>query len=255
MKVVILAGGDGVHFPGLGRTIPKGMAKIGETPFLCHIMKLFSCYGHNEFIIAAGIYQYDIKKYFVDYYAHKSDLYIDLGAGNVEIDEGEKVDWKIRICDTGHETKTGGRLKRIARYLGDEPFFLAYSDTIADVNINELLESHKKSGKKATMSLYNASTRFGTVEVNEDQSVAGFRKGTPQPSLVNIGFMVLEPSVLDLIPGDDTVLEKYPLEELARQGDLNSYIHHGYYIKMDKPDDLKELNALYESGKAPWEQR
>lgn len=254
MKAVLLAGGKGIHFPGTGKTIPKAMVKIGETPFMCHIMKMLASYGVNDFIVAAGRQQYEMKKYFLDFYAHQNDILIDLSSNEFEIDESSRVNWKVRVCDTGHETKTGGRIKRLAKYLEkNEPFIMVYGDTIADVDINLLLDNHKKSGKKATITVYNASQRFGVVELGENGTVKGFRRQSDQSSFVNIGFMVLEPSVLDLIEGDETVLEKYPLEELARQKDLNSYVHRGYYIKMDKINDLEELNALYESGCAPWE--
>lgn len=254
MKVVILSGGQGIHFPNTGKTVQKGMVEVGGRPLLCHIMKRFSSFGYNEFLIAAGKQQYDIKRYFLDYYAHHNDIMLDLSTNETIVDEGEIVDWKIRICDTGVDTKTGGRIHRLAKYLSpNEPFFLVYSDTLADIDINALLEAHKASHKKATITVYNASNRFGVVELNPDSSVIGFRREANHPSLINIGFMVLEPSVLDLIPNEDIVLEKYPLEELARQKDLNAYVHNGYYLKMDRYADYEELKTLYESGSAPWE--
>ena len=250
MQVVILAGGEGIHLPGSGVTTAKGMVSVGNQPILCHVMDQFSAYGLNDFIICAGKHQMDIKKFFLDYYVRSNDILVDLGNNTAMIETNSKKQWRVRVVDTGIAAATGGRLKKIASYLKpDEPFIVAYADTLADVNIQELIDQHQQSGKKGTITTYNASQKFGVVETKADGSVTQFRSRNAQSlSLINIGFMVLDPSVLDLINGDEIVLEKYPLEELARQGQLGAYVHEGFYAKLDTLNDKVMLDNLFATG-------
>lgn len=250
MKAVILSGGEGIHLPGSGITMAKGMVVVGQQPILCYVMDQFSKYGVNEFIVCAGKHQMEIKQFFLDYYVRNNDILVDLGNNTATIETSRKKQWRVRVVDTGSSVATGGRLKRIALYLNpNEPFLLAYADTLADVNIQELIEQHQQSGKKATITTYNASQKFGVVETKPDGSVTQFRSRNAQSvSLINIGFMVLDPSVLDLINGDDAVLEKYPLEELARQGQLGAYVHEGFYAKLDTLNDKVMLDNLFATG-------
>ncbi len=250
MQVVILSGGEGIHLPGSGETIAKGMVAINGQPAICHIMDQFSSYGFNDFIVCAGKHQADIKKFFLDYYARSNDVLVDLGSNSAIVETTIRKQWRVRIVDTGISTATGGRIKAITKYLPPyEPFIVAYADVLADVNIKELIERHQASQKKATITIYNASQKFGVVELENDGSVAHFRNRNPKgSSLINIGFIVMEPSVLDLISGPNTVLEKYPLEELARQEQLGSFIHEGFYAKLDTLSDKIMLNDLFASG-------
>ncbi|MBQ9457058.1 MAG: NTP transferase domain-containing protein [Bacilli bacterium] len=250
MQVVILAGGEGIHLPGSGITTAKGMVNVGNQPILCHIMDQFSAYGLNDFVICAGKHQMEIKQFFLDYYVRNNDILVDLGSNTATIETNRKKQWRVRVVDTGVNVATGGRLKRVASYLNPkEPCLVAYADTLADVDIKSLIEQHISSGKKATITTYNASQKFGVVETKPDGTVTQFRSRNAQSlSLINIGFMVLDPSVLDLINGDDIVLEKYPLEELARQGQLGAYVHEGFYSKLDTLNDKVMLDNLFATG-------
>lgn len=254
MKVVILAGGFGTRITEESHLKPKPMLEIGEKPILWHIMKGYSHYGYNEFIICAGYKQHVIKEWFADYFLHTSDVTFDFTSGNEMIVHHKKIEpWKVTIVDTGLNTMTGGRVKRIKEYVGNETFMLTYGDAVSNININELVAYHKQHGQAATISVYNFGQTKGIVEVNADGSVGTFReKADSDGDLINVGFMVLDPVVFDYIEGDQTVLEKEPLNRLVADGQVNAYIHRGYWQCMDTLREKKKLEQQLESGKAPW---
>lgn len=254
MKVVLLAGGFGTRISEESALRPKPMVEIGGMPILWHIMKLYASYGLSEFVVCAGYKQHVIKEYFADYYLHRSDITFDFSNENRMIVHNNIAEpWKVTIVDTGLNTMTGGRVKRVGKYLGDETFCLTYGDGVSDVNIAALIEQHKRQGKMVTMSAYNVQQRFGVLDIAEDGRITSFReKAKNDGSMVNIGFMVCEPGFLDYIEGDDTVLEKDPLERVAREGQLMSYKHEGFWQCMDTVREKQKLEELWEMGKAPW---
>jgi len=255
MKVVILAGGLGTRISEESFFRPKPMIEIGGKPILWHIMKIFSKYGYNEFIICCGYKQDVIKQWFADYYLYNSDITFDFTDGKKEtIIHTEKLEpWKVSVVDTGLHTMTGGRIKRIAPYIGNEPFFLTYGDGVADVNIDDLLDFHRKHQQMITVTCAQPRGRFGAVEINEEGIVTNFREKTRENSgWVNAGFMAAEPGIMDLIEGDDTVFEQYPLEECARRNELNAYRHHGFWQCMDTMREKEALEKMWDSGEAPW---
>lgn len=254
MKVVILAGGFGTRISEESHLKPKPMIEIGEKPILWHIMKLYSYYGYNEFVICCGYKQHVIKEWFADYYLHNSDITFDFTEQNqMTIHNNVAEPWKVTLVDTGLHTMTGGRIKRIQQYIGDNPFLLTYGDGVSDININELVKYHENQGKLVTLSAYNVGQRFGILNLDESNNITSFReKSSNDGSLVNIGFMVCRPELFDYIKGDDVVLEKYPLETLAAKGELTAYKHEGFWQCMDTQRDKQQLESLWESGKAPW---
>ena len=254
MKVVILAGGFGTRISEESHLRPKPMIEIGEKPILWHIMKLYSYNGFNEFIICCGYKQHVIKEWFADYYLHNCDITFDFTQSNKMIVHNNISEpWKVTLIDTGLHTMTGGRIKRVREYLGDEPFFLTYGDGVSDVNIQKLLEFHKSRGKMVTLTSAQPGGRFGVLDILEDGTITNFReKKQEDGGWINAGFMVLEPEIMELIEGDTTVFEKYPLEEAARRGQLNAYRHNGYWQCMDTLREKEKLEALWSSGKAPW---
>ncbi len=254
MKVVLLAGGFGTRISEESHLIPKPMIEIGGQPILWHIMKQYSAYGYNEFVICAGYKQHVIKEYFADYYLHRSDVTFDFTSGNeVTIHSNVAEPWKVTVVDTGLNTMTGGRVKRVKDYIGDEPFLLTYGDGVSDVNIKELVEYHKAHGKMATMTAYNVGQRFGVLDIGEDGKINAFReKAKDDGSLINIGFMVLNPEFINYIDNDNTILEKAPLETVAKEGQLMSYKHEGFWQCMDTLREKQKLEELWDSGKAPW---
>ena len=255
MKVVILAGGFGTRISEESYLKPKPMIEIGGKPILWHIMKIYSSFGYHDFIICCGYKQDVIKEWFANYYLYSSDITFDFTGGKKEtiIHRVSPEPWRVTVIDTGLHTMTGGRVKRIAPYVGDEPFFLTYGDGVADVNIAELLAYHKKKGQKATITCAQPMSRFGNLDIDENGTVANFREKTREDmGWINAGFMVLEPSVFDLIEGDETVFERYPLEELARSGQLNAYKHSGFWQCMDTVREKEALEKLWSSGEAPW---
>lgn len=255
MKVVILAGGFGTRISEESAFKPKPMLEIGGMPILWHIMKTYSYYGYNEFIICAGYKQHVIKEWFADYFLHTSDVTFDYSNGSNEMIVHNKhiEPWKVTIVDTGLYTQTGGRVKRIRDYIGDETFMLTYGDAVGDVNIRELVEFHKKHGKIGTMSMYNFGQNKGIVEVGKNGVIDAFReKSQADGELINIGFMVFEPALFDCIEGDDTVFEKEPMTALVDRRELVGYIHKGYWQCMDTLREKQKLEALWDSGKAPW---
>ncbi|MBQ7548175.1 MAG: glucose-1-phosphate cytidylyltransferase [Clostridia bacterium] len=253
MKVVLLAGGFGTRISEESVTKPKPMVEIGGKPILWHIMKQYSSYGYNDFIICAGYKQDYIKQYFFDYYLHNSDVSFDLETNTMKVLSSNAEPWKVTVVDTGLNTMTGGRIKRIQRLVGDETFMLTYGDGVSDININELEKFHRSHGRAVTISSYNVGQQFGVLDVDSNGMVTGFReKQDLDGSLINIGFMVCESKLFDCIDGDDTVLEKKPLESLARSGELVSYQHKGFWQCMDNVRDLKKLEKLWDEGDAPW---
>ncbi len=254
MKVVILAGGFGTRISEESHLIPKPMIEIGGQPMLWHIMKIYSNYGFNEFIICAGYQQKVIKQYFAEYYLHNSDVTFDFSnGGDVTIHNNVSEPWKVTVVDTGYDTMTGGRVKRIAPYTGNEPFLLTYGDGVSDINIAELLQFHKKMGKTVTLTAINPGQRFGVLNITEDGIVTDFReKSDTDGDLINGGFMVAEPKLFDYIDDDGIFLEREPLERLAAEGDLAAYRHNGFWQCMDTQRDKERLEMLWSSHKAPW---
>lgn len=254
MKAIILAGGFGTRISEESQFKPKPMVEIGDKPILWHIMKIYSAYDFNEFVICAGYKQHVIKEYFADYFLHQSDITFDFTNGNEMIVHHNVAEpWKVTIVDTGLNTMTGGRVKRVRDYIGNEPFFLTYGDGVSDVNIAELLKFHKSHGKLVTMSAYNAGQRFGVLDIDESGHINEFREKTKgDGNLINIGFMVCQPEFIDYIDGDDTVLEKAPLERAARERQLMAYKHEGFWQCMDTVREKEQLERMWSEGQAPW---
>ena len=255
MKVVILAGGFGTRISEESQYKPKPMIEIGERPILWHIMKIYSKYGFNDFVICAGYKQHVIKEWFADYFLHTSDITFDYTTGDNDIIiHNQKTEaWKVTVVDTGLNTQTGGRVKRIQDYIGNEPFMLTYGDAVGDIDIPALLEQHKKCGKIGTMSMYNFGQNKGVVEVGSNGLINAFReKSKSDGDLINIGFMVFEPQLFDYIEGDTTIFEKGPLAKLVEENELAGYVHPGYWQCMDTLREKQELERLWASNNAPW---
>lgn len=255
MKVVLLAGGFGSRISEESIYKPKPMIEIGGMPIIWHIMKEFAYYGHNEFIICAGYKQEFIKEWFANYFLHNSDVSFDFRNGQNEqiIHESHLEPWKVTIVDTGYNTMTGGRIKRIQKYVGNEPFFMTYGDGVCDVDINKLLEFHQSHGKLATLTAVKLAQDKGVLNITKDYAVTSFReKNKTDGAPINAGYMVLQPEVFDLLEGDDTVFERKPLETLAVQGELMSYIHKGFWQCMDNIREKNLLESLLKNNAAPW---
>lgn len=254
MKTVILAGGFGTRISEESVYKPKPMIDIGGMPILWHIMKGYASYGHNEFIICAGYKQHVIKEWFANYFLHTSDVTFDFTQGNKMIVHRQHSEpWKVTVVDTGLNTMTGGRIKRIQPYVGDEPFFMTYGDGVCDVNINDLLAFHQSHGKIATLTAVVQAQQKGVLDIGEKGTVKSFReKQINDGAAINAGFMVLQPEIFDYLKGDDTVFETKPLERLAAEGQLMSYRHTGFWQCMDSLREKQMLEKLWESGKAPW---
>lgn len=253
MKAVILAGGFGTRISEESHLKPKPMVEIGGMPILWHIMKWYSKFGINEFVICAGYKQNVIKEFFANYYLHKSDVTFDFEhGGNVQTHADHSEKWHVTVVDTGLNTMTGGRIKRVKEYIGDEPFCMTYGDGVSDVDIDALLAFHKAQGHKATITGVQPAERFGFIDF-DGMLVKSFReKSKEDAGWINGGFMVLEPEVLDYIDGDETVFERDPLERLANEGQLDCYKHDGFWQCMDTLREKEKLEALIENGKAPW---
>lgn len=255
MKVVILAGGFGTRISEESHLKPKPMIEIGEKPILWHIMKEYSHYGHNDFIICCGYKQHMIKEYFADYYLYNSDVTFDFGHENKMIVHNNVSEpWKVTLVDTGLNTMTGGRIKRVKKYVGNETFLMTYGDGVADININELIAFHKMNGKIATLTAVHVGQRFGVLDIDrENGTIKAFReKSEADGSRINAGYMVLEPSVFDYIEGDETVFEQEPLRRLAENNQLDAYKHNGFWQCMDTKREMEMLEEMWASGKAPW---
>ena len=254
MKIVILAGGFGTRISEESHLRPKPMIEIGGKPILWHIMKLYSFYGHNDFIICAGYKQHMIKQYFAEYYLHQSDITFDFTDENKMIVHNNVAEpWKVTIVDTGLNTMTGGRIKRVEKYVGGETFMLTYGDGVSNVNINELIKYHKQHGKIATLTAVNVGQRFGVLGIRENNEINSFReKNDLDGSMINAGYMVLEPKIFDYIKDDTTVFEKEPLETIAKKGQLMAYKHDGFWQCMDTQRDKFNLEKQWNEGKALW---
>jgi glucose-1-phosphate cytidylyltransferase len=254
MKVVILAGGFGTRISEESQFRPKPMVEIGGMPILWHIMKVYSHYGFNDFIICAGYRQHVIKEWFADYFLHTSDVTFDFTKGNEIIVHRKHVEpWKVTIIDTGLNTQTGGRVKRIKDYVGDETFMLTYGDAVGDINVKELLDYHRSHGKIGTVSVYNFSQNKGVLELSAGGDVEAFREKSDQDDdMINIGFMVFEPALFDYISGDEIIFEKEPMNGLVRDRQLMGYVHKGFWQCMDTLREKEKLEQLWASGKAPW---
>lgn len=254
MKVVILAGGFGTRISEESHLKPKPMIEIGEQPILWHIMKHYSAYGFHEFIICGGYKQHIIKQYFADYYLYKSDVTFDFAKGNnMQIHDNGAEPWKVTIVDTGYATMTGGRIKRIQKYVGEETFMMTYGDGLSDVSVDKLAEFHKQNGKIATITAVQPGGRFGALDIDGADQIHGFaEKKKEDGGWINAGFMVLNPEIFDYIKDDSTVFEKEPLERCAAEGQLMAYRHEGFWQCMDTMRDKKQLEDLWNSGQAPW---
>ncbi|MDR2437271.1 MAG: glucose-1-phosphate cytidylyltransferase [Endomicrobium sp.] len=256
MKVVILAGGLGTRLSEETDLKPKPMVEIGGHPVLWHIMKIYSHYGFNDFIILTGYKSHIIKDYFINYYTRYCDITVDMSNNSVEIHKIRQENWKVTLLYTGQETMTGSRLKKAQEYVGNEPFMLTYGDGVADVDINSLLTSHKNSGKIATMTAVQISGRFGALSINNNNIITSFmEKPLGEESWINGGFFVCECKVFDYISSEidnNVIFEREPLENIAKDGQLNAYKHKGFWKSMDSLRDKNELNSLWSSGKVPW---
>lgn len=253
MKVVILAGGLGTRLSEETITKPKPMVEIGNKPILWHIMKIYSYYGFNEFIICLGYRGYLIKEYFANYFLHQSDITIDLEKNKIEIHNNYSEPWKVTLVDTGDNTMTGGRILRIKEYIGNETFMMTYGDGVGDINIKKLIKFHSSKNKVATVTAAQPIGRFGALDIDDDDNVRHFiEKPEGDGRWVNGGFFVLKPDIFNYISDDLTSFERKPLEDLAQQNKLAAYHHNGFWMPMDKLSDKVELEKLWESGKAPW---
>lgn len=254
MKVVILAGGYGTRISEESRLKPKPMVEIGGAPILWHIMKLYSHYGFREFIICAGYKQHVIKEYFANYFLHTSDVTFDFTSGNELVVHHRSAEpWKVTVVDTGLDTMTGGRIKRISPYIGDETFLLTYGDGVSDIDLGEEMAFHRSHRKILTVAAYHYRQRFGVLDVDEDGRVQDFReKIQGDGNYINIGYMICEPEFLDYIDDDATVLEKEPMERMAGKGELMAYKHEGFWQCMDTMREKDQLEKYWMSGQAPW---
>ncbi|MDD5593276.1 MAG: glucose-1-phosphate cytidylyltransferase [Candidatus Margulisbacteria bacterium] len=253
MKTVILAGGYGSRIGEESIIKPKPMIEIGEKPILWHIMKIYAHYGFNDFIVCLGYKGYQIKEYFANYFLHEADVTFDFRGGAEKIVHNSAAEpWQVTLVNTGTETMTGGRLKKISAYLGREPFMLTYGDGVADINIKELVNFHKAHGRKATVTAVPPLGRFGALNLTADRVEKFQEKTEGENSWINAGFFVLQPEVLDYIDGDRTLFEKEPLEKLAGEGQLRAFKHKGFWHPMDTLRDKNYLEELWSSGRAPW---
>ena len=251
MKAVILAGGLGTRISEESVSRPKPMIEIGGRPILWHIMKMYSSHGINDFVICCGYKGYVIKEYFANYFLHMSDVTIDMSNNSIEVHHKKAEPWKVTLVDTGEATQTGGRLKRVADYIDDD-FCMTYGDGVSSVDIASLLKFHQAHGKLATMTAVQPPGRFGALEIDGTQINSFLEKPQGDGGWVNGGFFVLNPKVLSLIDGDETLWEKQPLENLAKQAQLQSFFHSGFWQPMDTLRDKNHLEELWAYGKAPW---
>jgi glucose-1-phosphate cytidylyltransferase len=252
MKCVILAGGLGTRISEESQVRPKPMVEVGGKPILWHIMKIYSAHGIDEFVICLGYKGYMIKEYFANYFLHMSDVTIDMTRNKVEVHEKGAEPWKVTLVDTGEATQTGGRLKRIARYLEDGDFCFTYGDGLADMDITALIAYHRAKKLKATLTAVQPPGRFGALVLDDFRITSFLEKPKGDGGWINGGFFVLSPAVLDTIEGDATVWEREPLESLARQRSLAAYFHRGFWQPMDTLRDKTHLEEVWATGRAPW---
>lgn len=254
MKVVLLAGGFGTRISEESHLRPKPMVEIGGKPILWHIMKIYSKYGYNDFVICCGYKAHMIKEYFANYYLHTSDVTFDFSNENkMTVHSSFSESWKVTLVDTGLNTMTGGRIKRIQKYVENKPFMLTYGDGVSDVNIKELVKFHETHGKIATLTAVNVGQQFGILDIDENNSINSFReKNVEDGCVINGGFMVCNPKIFDFIDGDETVFEQKPLQTLAAKGELKAYSHNGFWKCMDTQRDKQQLEEMWTKGDAPW---
>lgn len=253
MKVVILAGGFGTRLSEYTKLIPKPMVEIGGKPILWHIMNHYAKYGYKEFVVALGYKGEVIKNFFLQYYTLNNDFTIDLGANKISYINERPTDWKVSLVDTGANSMTGGRVRRLKDVIGNEKFMLTYGDAVSDINIAALVKSYEQSGKLAMVTAVHPTARFGELSIDDDNVVRSFKeKPQVNQGWINGGFFVLDPKVFDYIEGDSTIFEREPLETLARQSQLATYKHEGFWQCMDTVRDRDFLNNLWDTGNAPW---
>jgi glucose-1-phosphate cytidylyltransferase len=252
MKVVILAGGLGTRISEESHLVPKPMIEIGGKPILWHIMKHYSGYGHTNFIICAGYRQDVIKEYFANYFIHAANVTFDLSDNSVTVHYNHSEPWRVTVIDTGLNTMTGGRMKRVEKYIGGERFFLTYGDGVADVDISRLLSRHKECGRVCTLTTVNAAQRFGVLDINNGLVSRFSEKNEVDGNLINAGFMVCEPAVFNYIKGDADSFEQEPMRAMVRDGQLAAYFHGGFWQCMDTQREKQGLEELWCAGKAPW---
>jgi len=252
MKVLILAGGYGTRLSEETDIRPKPMVEIGSKPILWHIMKIYSYYGFNEFVILLGYKGYYIKEYFANYYLHQSDVTFDMQSGKMQVHNNYSEPWKVTLLDTGIDTMTGGRIKRAKKFIGNKTFLLTYGDGVSDVNIKELVKFHKKNKTLATMTAVQPAGRFGALDISTNLVREFVEKPAGDGNWINGGFMVCEPGILDFIEGDNTIFEQYLLQTLTKQKQLSAYKHNGFWQCMDTLRDKVYLNKLWQNNNAPW---
>lgn len=253
MKVVLLAGGLGTRLSEETSTRPKPMVEIGGMPILWHIMKIYSAHGFNDFIVCLGYKGYMIKEYFANYFLHKSDVTVSLKDNSLKVHDSKAEPWNITLVDTGNETMTGGRIKRIQKHIGNEPFLLTYGDGVSDVNIAQCVEFHKQQQKYCTLTVVQPSGRFGAVQMDNGNRVEAFvEKPKGDGGWINGGFFVCQPEVFNYIAGDATLWEKEPMEKLAAEGQMSAYMHTGFWKPMDTLRDKQELENDWQSNQAKW---
>ena len=254
MKVVLLAGGLGTRLSEETDVRPKPMVEIGGKPILWHIMKLYSAFGFNDFIVCLGYKGYVIKEYFANYFLHMADVTFDMTTNSMSVHKKQAEPWKVTLVDTGANTMTGGRIKRVQEYIGRETFMATYGDGLSNQNLNTLVEFHQKSKRIGTMTTVQPSGRFGSVDIDEKNGITAFiEKPKGDGAWINAGFFVFEPQIFDYIVGDDSVLEKRPLEQLALDGQLSAFKHDGFWKPMDTLREKNEFEELWKSGDAPWQ--
>jgi glucose-1-phosphate cytidylyltransferase len=253
VKAVILAGGRGTRISEETDVRPKPMIEIGGRPIVWHIMKLYTAHGVTDFVICLGYKGYLIKEYFANYHLHVSDVTFDVGAGSMEVHQNAAEPWRVTLIDTGEETMTGGRLKRVARYLDDGDFCFTYGDGVSDLDISATIEFHRSHGRLGTVTAVRPPSRFGVIETGDDDRIERFReKPRGEGGWINGGFFVLSPKVLDYIEGDATAWEQEPMTRLAEEGQLVSYRHEGFWYAMDTVRDRMQLEEMWDGGRAPW---
>jgi len=254
MKVLLLAGGLGTRLSEETDLRPKPMVEIGGKPILWHIMKTYSQYGFNEFVVLLGYKGYFIKEYFANYFLHQSDVTIDMSNGSLEVHNNSSEPWRVTLLDTGLHSMTGGRIKRAQKFVGDEPFLLTYGDGVADINITELIRFHKEHGKTMTMTSAQPDGRFGALNIDGKNQVREFKeKPKGDGSWINAGYFVCESKVFDYITeGDDTIFEQSPLKNLAKNGEIYTYKHSKFWMPMDTLRDKEQLDKMCSEGRAPW---
>ena len=252
MKVIILAGGFGTRLSEYTETIPKPMVTVGGKPILWHIMRSYAYFGHKDFYLALGYKSEVIKEYFLNYRSLNADFTVDLSSGSVEPHQIDDTDWRVTLVQTGLESMTGGRVKRLQSFIGNEPFMLTYGDGVANIDLDALLTFHKSHGKMVTISAVHPGARFGELEMKDQKVIAFQEKPQTGQGWINGGYFIIEPEFFELISNDSTVLEREPLEKAAEMGELMAYCHDGYWQCMDTKRDKDHLEELWSSGMAPW---